>query len=125
MLIVGNKGSGKKTMANYVVNKMQQREKIEFGSKCDSYILPDVKVATVREIIEHSYHQKTPMVYIFPDIDNMSKEAQNSILKITEEPPNKAYFIMTVEDLNNILPTIKSRAFCVFMDKYKKEEIME
>ena len=115
VLIVGDKGSGKKTLADYIAVNMN----------CNSYIVPDVKIATIREVINNSYYQKTKMLYIIPDIDDMSKEAQNSILKITEEPPNKAYFVMTVDDLNNVLPTIKSRAYQIWMDKYSAKEITE
>ena len=115
VLIVADAGSGKRTLAKYIADIM----------KCPSYMVPDVKIATIREVIENSYKQKTQMLYIIPEIDNMSKEAQNSILKITEEPPNKAYFVMTVNDLETVLPTIKSRAYTIWLDKYKASEIQE
>lgn len=113
LTIAGPKGSGKKTLATHIGELYK-----------NSYVAPDVKIATIRDIIENSYKQKTEMVYIIPDIDSMSKEAQNAILKITEEPPNKARFVMTVEDLNNILPTIKSRAMTLFMEPYSRDELM-
>lgn len=115
VLIVGDKGSGKKMLASYISSIVH----------CQSYIVPDVKIATIREIINDAYYQKNEILYIIPDIDTMSKEAQNSILKITEEPPNKAYFVMTVDDLNTVLPTIRSRAFNMWMDKYTASEICE
>lgn len=115
ILLIGPLGSGKKTLADYIVSEI----------KANHYIVPDVKIATIRDVIADAYKQKTEMLYVVPDIDNMSVEAQNAILKITEEPPNKAYFIMTVTDVNNILPTIKSRAYPVCLDVYKPEEIRE
>ena len=39
----------------------------------------------------------------------MTTEAQNSFLKILEEPPEYAVIILTCNNINNILPTIKSR----------------
>ena len=114
-LVVGDKGSGRRTLCNHIANKLGGNH----------YIVPDVRIATIRDVIENSYKQKTPMLYIIPNIDDMSKEAQNAILKITEEPPNKAYFLMTIEDINNVLPTIKSRAYTIWMDRYTKEEIAE
>lgn len=115
MLIIGDEGSGRKTLAHYIANKFE-------GNYC---VVTDIRIASIRDMITEAYKQKTPMLYLVPDIDNMSQEAQNALLKLTEEPPNKAHFVMTVEDLNNILPTIKSRAYPVFMDKYKKDEIHE
>lgn len=114
VLITGPKGSGKKTLAKYVGDLYK-----------NVYVAPDVKISTIREIIDNSYKQKTEMIYIVPDIDTMSKEAQNAILKITEEPPNKARFIMTVEDLGGVLPTIKSRAMSLHMEPYSADELKE
>ena len=114
VVIAGTRGSGKKTLAQYIGSLYK-----------NMYIAPDVKIATIRDIINNSYKQKTEMVYIVPDIDTMSKEAQNAILKITEEPPNKARFVMTVEDIHNILPTIRSRATVLYMEPYSTDELLE
>lgn len=114
LTIAGPKGSGKKTLAKHIGELYK-----------NSYVAPDVKISTIRDIIDNSYKQKTEMVYIIPDIDGMSKEAQNAILKVTEEPPNKARFVMTVEDMNNILSTIKSRAMTLFMEPYSKDELLD
>jgi replication-associated recombination protein RarA len=119
MLIVGDKGSGRKTLADLVAHKFKAYMR---GNHC---VMPDIRIAAIRDVITDAYKQKTEMLYIIPDIDNMSQEAQNALLKLTEEPPNKAYFVMTIEDLNNVLSTIKSRAYTLFLDKYKPEEIRE
>ena len=91
----------------------------------DVYRLPDVKIDTVREIITQAYKRITTMVYIIPDADSMSNAAKNALLKVTEEPPNEAYFIMTLEDENNTLETIRSRATMFHMDRYTPDEIEE
>ena len=41
--------------------------------------------------------------------DDMSEEAQNSILKILEEPPPKTIFILITDSSQGLLPTIVSR----------------
>ena len=60
-----------------------------------------------------------------PDTDKMSVAGKNALLKITEEPPQKAYFIMTVTDSANTLPTILSRACVLNMDAYTTEDLRE
>lgn len=67
-------------------------------------------VDDVRETIQSSYTITMPIVFIFPHIEKMSINAINSLLKVTEEPPNSAKFILTVDDIANIIPTIHSRA---------------
>lgn len=47
---------------------------------------------------------------IIENADLLTKEAQNSILKITEEPPEFTHIYLLVENYKNLLPTIISRS---------------
>ena len=73
----------------------------------------DITVDAVREVIKNCYTISYPMVYIFPHVEKMSLNAINSLLKITEEPPNRSVFILTVDDICNLISTIRSRAVIV------------
>lgn len=118
-IFVGPKGSGRKTFANWIRRCMGQKELVI------SYEATDVKIDTIREIIQRSYKVVNPTIYIIPDADNMSNAAKNALLKVTEEPPNEAYFIMTLEDENNTLETIRSRGTVFHMDRYTPDEIYQ
>ena len=48
-------------------------------------------------------------VIIFEDAEKMTDEAQNAFLKTLEEPNKDTVFILIVESLNLLLPTIQSR----------------
>ena len=53
-------------------------------------------------------------IYIFFDADRMLREdAQNTLLKIIEEPPQDILFIFTVEKAKLLLPTVRSRAHII------------
>ncbi len=122
-IFVGPKGSGKKTFAHELENMFNNwRVSSDY---VNVYELPDVKIDTIRDMITQSYKQIMTMVYIIPDADNMSNAAKNALLKVTEEPPNDAYFIMTLEDENNTLDTIRSRGTVFYMDRYTPDEIYE
>ena len=69
-----------------------------------------------------SYKQTEPIIYVIPDADKMSIGAKNSLLKVIEEPPNNAYFIITLKQIENTLATIKSRCIELKMDNYSEEE---
>ena len=56
-------------------------------------------------------------VCIIENFDMMTLQATNSFLKTLEEPPADTLFLLTVTNLNNILPTILSR--CVSVEFYK------
>lgn len=114
-IFVGQTGSGRKTIAK------------ELAKKLDLQIvqLPDVKVDTVRSMIAEAYKIPYKYLYIIPNAENMSLAAKNAILKVTEEPPNYAYFIMTVQDESQLLDTIKSRGTIFHMNTYTPAEISE
>lgn len=106
-ILVGPKGCGKKTLI----------KELFVGA-----YLEDNKVETVRKMIEVAY-QTYNNVFIMPDADTMSNAAKNALLKVVEECPNDNNFIMTLEDENNTLETIRSRATIFRMDAYKPDDI--
>jgi DNA polymerase-3 subunit delta' len=48
-------------------------------------------------------------IVVIDGADNMNRHAQNSILKLLEEPPTKTFFVLLVEQVGLMLPTIRSR----------------
>ena len=115
IIITGEAGSGKKTLAHYIAKHFLKA--IE--------IYPGNGVEAVREAINNSYRCAGTTVYVFPDADKMSAQAKNAMLKITEEPPRQAYFIMTVESISNTLDTLKSRGTEIKMTSYTHEQLSE
>lgn len=112
VVITGQRGQGKKTLANYISHKLNYQT-----------VKSDIKIDELRNIIELAYQQTEPIIYLIPDADKMSLGAKNSLLKVIEEPPNNAYFIMTLQTIDNTLPTIKSRCIELRMDNYSDEEL--
>lgn len=114
-IIVGDNGKQEKQLAHNVATQMNA-----------FYVeLADNKIDSVREMIEHSYKVSNQTVYVIPSGDDMSIPAKNALLKVTEEPPNKASFIMLLNDINNTLDTIKSRATIFTMEPYRKQELLD
>lgn len=68
-------------------------------------------------------------IYIVPDADMMTVQAQNALLKTIEEPPAYAVILLLTENANSLLPTICSR--CVMLklrnikDQLVKRYLME
>ena len=76
-------------------------------------------------MIKQAYSLHRLTFYCIPHADDMSVNAKNALLKVIEEVPNKAYFIMCLEDLSNTLATIQSRAIVFRMFTPSQEEIEE
>lgn len=68
-------------------------------------------------------------IYIIPEADLMTPQAQNALLKTLEEPPQYAVIFLLTENADTLLATIRSR--CVMLklknikDKLVKKYLME
>lgn len=63
----------------------------------------------IRKLSVRSFEGGYKVMFIF-GADSMNTAAANKLLKIIEEPPAKTIFLLVCEDLEQILPTIRSRA---------------
>ena len=113
LLIAGDEGSGRKSLS-YLIAK---------ALKSQIYTISDISVDSCRRLVETAYTIDSRMVYLIPDCDGMSVAAKNSLLKLTEEPPENAYIIMTLKSLDNTLNTLRSRSQHVVMEPYSREDL--
>ena len=112
VILSGPKGGGKKLLASHLSSKLNA-----------SFSTIGTSIADIRSMIEMAYKVSMPTLFLIPDADNMSVAAKNALLKITEEPPKQAYFIMTVTNINSMLATIRSRATIYYLDPYTVYEL--
>ena len=78
-------------------------------------------VADVREIIEsvkYSPASARKKVYIIDEVHMLSQSAFNALLKIMEEPPEHAIFILATTEAHKVPPTIMSRCQRYDFKKY-------
>lgn len=121
IIFVGLKGAGKKTLAD----KLYKMIKRSANVPVNKYVLPDSRVESVRAMISDAQKSIEPTIYVLPDVDKMSTSAKNTLLKITEEPPVNAYFIMTLENEANTLATVRSRAQIFKFVPYSATDIVD
>lgn len=117
-LFIGQDGSGKKCIMDWMSTELHK-----YGVCKHTMSYDNCKIEAVRNMIDTAYELVDSTVFIMPDIQNMSAVAKNAILKITEEPPNNAYFLMSVNSVDNVLDTLRSRAVVFNMQAYSKDEL--
>lgn len=131
ILIEGEAGLGKKTLADYIAKACLCKNTpapclncktchlIEVGSHPDFQIIePDgnqIKVEQIRELRVEAF--LTPMaadgrVFIIDFAHTMNDFAQNALLKVLEEPPQGVTFILLAKSAKMLLETIRSRCVC-------------
>ena len=62
-------------------------------------------------------------VLIIDDAHKLTSQAQNAILKISEEPPQSSLIIVVSPTLDSLLPTLTSRLQRIYFPRVKTEEI--
>lgn len=113
IILAGERGSGRKTLAKEIAKWVNA-----------DYAEVEKGVDAIRDVIENSYKITKDIIYVL-DGDNMSPSAKSSLLKITEEPPNNARFILIVTDISYTLDTLISRACIYRMDNYTQSDIAQ
>ena len=85
-----------------------------------------VKIDQIRELTKKVYEKpvvSNKKVYIINDSNLMTKEAQNSLLKTLEEPPEYVTIILITSNENSFLPTIKSRCTKISFNRLTNTEL--
>ena len=131
-MFVGKSGIGKRLFARELAKGLLG----DFGKDILNYedykeIVPAegkkiISVDQIREVIKEANELPTnsdKRVFVIDDADKMNVEAQNSILKTLEEPPEYVVIILIVTNENKMLETIKSRCNIIRFNSLKDEEI--
>ena len=132
ILLQGEAGTGKRTLAGMIAQAVmcEGEGKRPCGTcsacyKVQKGIHPDVITVGADSLRPQSFHigavreMRTQVfvapnegkrkIYILHNAQNMTVQAQNALLKILEEPPEHAMFILLCENRSSLLETILSR----------------
>lgn len=134
-ILNGERGSGKKMLATLFAetllceekgtspcNKCHSCKQVDSGNHPDliwvqhekpgAISVDDIRVQLNGDVLIKPY-QSSKKIYIIPQADTMTVQAQNALLKTLEEPPEYAVIFLLTENADQLLPTITSR--CVML----------
>lgn len=101
---------------------------IAFMRSMDPDVKDSIGINAVREIKNFLWQKPNTSARRTLIIDNaelLTNEAQNALLKITEEPPASSLLILITSDAESILPTIVSRLPKLYFGAVAQEEITQ
>ncbi len=136
--LVGSEGTGKFFVAEKITNSILGRKFLN-----SNYLFIDGKNEGIDEVraVQKKLNLTTTglknirRVLVINYTDELSREAQNSLLKTLEEPPLDTLILVCITNINSILATIKSRIDIInirpislqeaknYYTGFKKEEI--
>ncbi len=73
------------------------------------FIEDDFKLEHAKAVVAEAYISEASTKYIIFGASKFTKEAQNSLLKVLEEPPRNIEFIIISPTKSNLLSTVRSR----------------
>ncbi|MCF6340493.1 MAG: DNA polymerase III subunit delta' [Sulfurimonas sp.] len=73
------------------------------------FIEDDFKIEHAKAVIAEAYISESQTKYIIMGSNSFTSLAQNSLLKVLEEPPKNIEFIIISSIKSNLLPTVRSR----------------
>lgn len=133
ILIEGEFGTGKHTLANFLATAIvcdsnsacgECKNCLSANSACHpdiTVIAPEdnkknISVLQIRQLREDAYikpHSAKKKVFVIDCADTLNAQSQNALLKVLEEPPETVMFILIAESKASFLDTIISR--CVVL----------
>ena len=142
-LISGPEGSGKHTLAKLLAGAALCRgqekpcgvcpscRKLRDGNHPDFITVEDpehknVAVRVIREARADVFvmpNESDRKVYLFPQ--EMGVEGQNALLKVLEEPPAYAVFLILTDNAEKLLPTVRSRCRELKLKALPRELLLE
>lgn len=106
ILLIGEEGSGKHKVCEYISNKFN----------LDLFDVSDIS----DDLIDEINQSQTKSLYLI-DIDTLSPSKQNILLKLFEEPSKFAYIIIICSIKERVLETILSRSYILQMSLFSKD----
>lgn len=135
ILIIGDSGSSKQNLADYLAQAIVCGKSDAPCGECENchatetknhpditVIAPEdnkksIAVDQVRELRQEAFikpHKANKRVFIIDKADTMNTSSQNALLKLLEEPPESVMFVLVAENKAAFLDTVISR--CVVLN---------
>ena len=152
LLISGEKGLGKFTLINHLINYFFSKNSYNYKEKkinpnTETYkkILEGTfeniiffknegsqttKINDIRNLklnLSKSNANNKPRFIVLDDVEKLNINSSNALLKSIEEPSDKNFFILIDNKENDVISTISSRClkFKIFINELKKKDIIK
>lgn len=126
LILVGERGSGKTTLLEYVtaqllgvaVEDTENNSHVMKVAGDASISIEEIRAA--RKFVKLKPNRDKWRVIMIDDAEKLTIEAQNALLKLLEEPPERTLILLTTNNASRLEPTVVSRCQVLHITKPSK-----
>lgn len=123
-MFTGPSGVGKTTLARIMAKHLQvTKAGLTEVNIADMRGIDDIRAIAQQALFRAPGSKRT--LYILDECHQMTREGQNAILKVLEDPPDHAYFILCTTDPSKMLTTIRTRCLEYKFEPLAEQQILE
>ena len=133
LILYGPAGSGKRSLALAIISQILNISIEKIIHDPSVLILDNLESSGIESVLaisqflklKSNFNQVISRIVLIENLDNYSVEAKNALLKTLEENIDDSLIIMTVNNLNLIPPTIRSRTINIEVKKVDLDKIKD
>lgn len=111
-----------KCISCYLMKNKKHPDFYSLNQSLDSNL---IGINDIKEMLKYAYltsKKGGDKIIWISNINNMTKEAKNALLKTIEEPPIKTRFFLQTYNISKLLLTLRSRSYIYKINKPKEQE---
>jgi DNA polymerase III subunit delta' len=124
-IFAGPEQCGKTTMARQFIEVLGVTASVDHYEVVAEKSLKIEQIRDLKQYVQYGPHESPYLAVIVQNAETMKIEAANCFLKLLEEPPPNVFFILETNNIDQLLPTIRSRSQLIQFDQLSTQHIAQ